>query len=104
MNSEHTPGPLVWLDSCAVPGGWVCQLKGDGLKAEFWGDTQEIAETAARLHLAAADLLAALENMMVWADRLGMIAVNCGAIDRTVALDSELGVARAAVAKARGVK
>lgn len=46
------------------------------------------------------DLLAALAVMTLWADRLGSIAVNCGAVDRTVALDGDLAVAKAAIAKA----
>lgn len=47
------------------------------------------------------DLLGLLRKMSIWADRLGSIAVNCGAIDRAVELDGDLEAADAAIDKCK---
>lgn len=80
----------------------------DGTPVGLWIDFEEgphgaRAELIVRAVNSHADLLAALDDITNnWADPLGTISVNCGALDRTVALDAALARARAAIARAKG--
>jgi len=106
MEAKHTPGPWAVEVDTRQDGqpGYAIRQGDDGygaVIAETRPDEPSTNTLAnARIIAAAPQLLAALRDMTSWADSLGEVAKNCGAIDRSVMLNSAIASARAAIARA----